>query len=148
MTSKKVEQRSFDIKDCAIPQIWCGESETPPKKKGDVYYKTGSRYECLKKGFGAGKHTERKENLDADSLQQIKYVGDKHEADMKKRGINNISDLLAKCRKNTLEQNKSLLQDILTKSNKVIDARAYNSTLLYLYSRGITKIPTCQKIKM
>jgi hypothetical protein len=138
----------FNPAACAIPQLWCGESENPPKKLDDdtYYFKTGTRYECMKKGFGAGTHIERKNNLSPKSLQQIKYVGEKHEADFKKAGINSTDALVKEMRVKTSSEIASILKRILTKANGVLDTKAYNSTLLYLYKHGNGGLPACQKL--
>lgn len=141
--------KKFVAAECAIPTIWCGDSSTPPKKvkDGSFYYKTGTRYECMKKGFGAGMHTERKDNLPADSLQQIKYVGEKHEKDFKKAGIANTNDLVKQMKKRTTSEMEKILKRILVKSDGVLDARAYNCVIMYLYNHGIGAVPACKKIK-
>ena len=68
----------FNKDNCIIPQIWCGLSEKIPAKKQMEYYKIGDRYECLKKGFGAGKHNERKQHIDKNSIKNIKYIQNLH----------------------------------------------------------------------
>lgn len=139
--------KNFSEADCIIPEIWCGNDNTPPRKKGSIYYKTGTRYECMKKGFGAGTHIERNSNLPTTSLQQIKYVGEKHEAEFKKAGINNIPQLVAQMKLKTTAEAGVILKRVLAKSNGVLDVKAYNSTTLYLYKHGVASAPACQKIK-
>lgn len=140
---------NFKEKDCYLPTIWCGESDTLPKKgKNDTYYrKVGSRYECLKQGFGAGTYTERKQNLPAKSLEQIKYIGPEHNSAFQAEGINNLDQLVRETSTRSASSIEKLLKSILTKSNKVIDMRAYNSILLYLYRHGNSNLPVCKKIK-
>jgi hypothetical protein len=137
----------FDPKMCDIPTIWCGESDNPPKKRkdGSFYYKTGSRYECMKKGFGAGTHIERKSNLPIKSLQQIKYVGEKHEKDFKKAGIKTTDDLIDFAKEKSRSNIEKKLKKILTKSDGAVDARAYNCTIMFLYKNGVN-VPDCKKI--
>ena len=138
----------FVKSECNIPTVWCGASNTPPKKArdGSYYYKTGTRVECLKKGFGAGTHIEKKSNLPENSLQQIKYVGEKHEKDFIKAGIATKSALLKEMRKRTTSEIEKILKRILVKSDGVLDAKAYNSTILYLYNNGLGAVPACKKI--
>jgi hypothetical protein len=140
-------KKSFNEKECIIPEIWCGDATTPPKKKNSIYYKTGTRYECMKKGFGAGTHIERNSNLPQTSLQQIKYVGEIHEASFKTSGIKTISQLTSQMKLKTTQEAEKILKRILTKSNGVLDVKAYNSTALYLYRHGVPSAPPCQKIK-
>ncbi len=138
----------FKEADCIIPEIWCGEAATPPKKKDTIYYKTGTRYECMKKGFGAGTHIERKNYLPATSLQQIKYIGEKHDANFKAAGIKTQKQLVSQMQLKTTSQMETILKKILTKSDGVLDTKAYNSTVVYLYRHGIASVPACSKIKV
>lgn len=137
----------FRQEDCIIPEIWCGESNVAPKKKGKRYYKTGSRYECLKKGFGSGSNAERLNNLPANSLQRIKYVGEKHEKKFIEAGIKTVKQLITYTSPKTPTQIQSLLKNILTKTNGILDTKAYNSTILYLHRHGISNVPKCKKIR-
>lgn len=145
----KKKSKKFILSDCDIPTVWCGLSNKPPKKakEGKYYYKTGTRVECLRAGFGAGTHIERNANLPANSLQQIKYVGEKHEKDFKAVGIKTTADLLKEMRKKTTHEIEKILKRILVRSNGVLDARAYNSTIVYLYKHGVGSVPPCKKIK-
>lgn len=137
---------NFNPKKCIIPEIWCGNSKVPPNKKDKVYYKTGSRYECMKKGFGSGMNSEKKNNLPENSLQNIKYIGDVHEGNFKKAGINTIANLIAEMRSRTSKDVEKILKKILLKSNNIPDQKAYNSTLLFLYNNGNSNLPQCIKI--
>jgi len=138
----------FKLSDCAIPQLWCGESATPPKKNDPLskYYKTGSRYECLKKGIGAGTHIERNKSLPVKSLQQIKYVGETHESNFKKVGIKDTTALVREMKTKTSTEIESILKRVLAKSNGPLDQRAYNSVIVYLYQHGNGGVPACKKI--
>lgn len=145
--SKSRRSSKFNEVACIIPEIWCGNDDTPPKKKGSIYYKTGTRYECMRKGFGAGTHIERASNLPPASLQQIKYVGEKHEASFKASGINTIPNLISQMKLKTSSEAETILKRILSKSNGVLDAKAYNATALYLFRHGVPSAPPCKKIK-
>jgi hypothetical protein len=139
----------FNVQKCDIPTIWCGESNIPPKKRkdGNYYYKTGTRYECLKKGFGAGSHTEKNKNLGPKSLQQIRYIGETHERQFINAGIKNTDDLLKYVKGKNKEQVEKFLKTVL-KKGKSIDTRSYNCVILYLYKNGNTNVPECEKIKL
>lgn len=140
----------FDPKKCDIPTIWCGNSDKPPKKHkdGSYYYKTGSRYECMKKGFGAGSNTEKKANLPVNSLQQIKYIGETHEQNFKKSGIKTTTALKSHCRGLAPKDIEKFLKGILKNSKGITDLRAYNCVLMYLYTNGLGNVPSCKKIKV
>ena len=138
----------FKVSDCAIPTIWCLQKQPPERKPADETYYThkGNRYECMKKGFGAGMYTEGKKNLPVNSLQQIKYVGDVYQENFKENGIKNLSSLKKTMSKKTPKQIQKILITVFTKNGGSIDKRAYNSTILYLYRNGIKNVPKCSKI--
>jgi len=140
----------FKKEDCYLPTIWCGESnKLPSKQKNDTYYyKVGTRYECLKQGFGAGTHTERKQNLPVNSLEQIKYIGPEHDSSFKREGIKTSNQLIKEMSIKSASGIEGFLKRVLAKSNGVVDVRAYNSVLLYLYRNGNGNLPVCKKIKL
>lgn len=141
----------FKESDCYIPTVWCGEKNTIPKTRprGDTYYhKVGSRYECLKVGFGAGSSSERKQNLAPNSIEQIKYIGDTHANSFRNEGITTTTKLISVMKGKSVSAIEKLLKKILQKSNGQTDMRAYNSVLLYLYRHGNADLPSCIKIKI
>jgi hypothetical protein len=140
----------FNEEDCYVPIPFCGEGDVLPKgKKNDTYYhRLGTRYECLKQGIGVGIHTEKRKDLPKNSLQQIKYIGEKLEGNFVKAGIRDITSLLREAGKKTSTQIESMLRPILKRKNGVIDERAYNSVVLYLYRHGIANVPKCKKIRV
>ncbi len=144
---------SLNTYKCAIPSYYCGKNTTIPKRKktDEVYYvRHGTPYECLKKGFGAGSIIEKNKNLSKNSLQQIKYVGEKYENAFKTRGIKTISNLLENAKINNSHSNSKLLKAVFVKKDGVIDKRAYNSTILFLYNNNINtkNLPECDKITL
>lgn len=147
-----MKRKSFDEKLCIIPEIWCGDSPVPPKKKDKKYYKNGSRYECLRKGIGVGMFKDKV--LSSNSLQNIKYVGDKYEQNFKNYGISNINQLIKKINELSSKGISTFLKNVFKKSDGTLDKRAYNSTLLYLYripggsNKVNTELPSCIKIKV
>ena len=142
-----VSSMSFKEKDCYIPRVWCGDKDTYPSgyNEDGYYYKVGSRYECLKQGIGVGMGTTRKKHLPANSIQQIKYIGEKHEENFAKAGIDTTDDLVREMGGKTAKQIKGILECIL-KKGKIVDTKAYNSVVLYLYRHGIANVPVCKKI--
>lgn len=142
-------QSKFNIEECAIPTYWCGDSDEPPSSKKDPlihYIRSGTRSECLRIGVGVGKYTTLKKDISPTSLQQIKYVGDEYEKKFMAKGVANTKDLLAYARIRPPQEIEKLLKSILVKSNKVVDARAYNSTLVFLYRNGVGVLPRCTRI--
>lgn len=139
---------SFDIDKCAIPKIWCGKGAPPRRKAGDLkyYHKTGSRYDCVKVGYGAGKYGERKKHLPSQSLQQISYIGEVYEKNFKKIGITSTTDLIREVSTRSSREIDGLLKRVFTKKGNILDKRAYNSTLVFLYQHGIGHLPSCSKI--
>lgn len=138
------------LKDCAIPTFYCGNAKKPPSSKDPLikYLRHGTGYECMKKGFGAGAAKERTKGLPPGSLQNIKYIGEVHEGHFKKAGIKNLASLIKEMRDKTREEKTRILKRILSKSNGVLDKRAYNSTIVYLYRHGTRDIPSCAKITL
>lgn len=140
--------KKFKLEDCAIPQVWCGESKDAKKSKDPLvrYTKTGSRYECLKKGFGAGSAIERKENLPASSMQQIKYIGEVHEKAFVKAGIATLDQLKKQMGKKTEKEMEDTLKRLLKNKDGKVDGRAYNSVIVHLYQHGVGGVPACVKL--
>lgn len=138
---------SYDIDRCIIPKVWCGNSNTIPKKNKKQYYKVGTRYECLKSGFGAGMHTEKRKGFDDKSLQQIPYVGPKMEKKLKKRGIANTKQLISELRDMSANEKRDLLKSTLKNSNGQVNNFAYNSVIRYLYENGVLDLPKCKEIQ-
>lgn len=133
--------RRFNPKLCEIPpeeQIYCGDG----KPKAGV--RKGTAYECLKKGFGAGMHTERRKYLPAGSLQLIKYVGEKYEAKFIAENINNLNQLQAFAEGRAVAGIRAMLTRVFTKAGGAgVDTRAYNETLLWLHGHGVGNLPPC-----
>ncbi len=139
---------SFKVEDCIIPKVWCGKGNRPKRNSDTYYYKNGSRYECMRQGFGAGMYSERNKNLSANSLRHIKYVGDVFEQRFRKRGIATTTNLVKKMKEKSTNEIEKFLKRVFTRSNGGLDRRAYNSTILYLYRHGVRKVPKCSKIKV
>lgn len=135
---------AFNIKKCLIPTVYCGSGDYKTNKVGmyTKYTRNGTRHECLKKGIGFGLNNQKK---DKESLTNIMYVGPKFEGKFRKKGIKTIKELLSYVKKESKENIAKLLKYVFTKDNKVLDAKGYNSTILYLYYKGIKKLPTCQE---
>jgi len=140
----------FNLNTCTIPTVYCGTKKTIPKKtkNNTRYVRKGTNYECMTKGFGAGMATEKLKKLPLNSLQRIKYVGETYESNFKKKNVNNTDQLITHIK--TLEKEKvsTFLKSIFRKKDGVVDQRAYNSTLVFLYESGVyTNLPQCSKIK-
>ena len=134
---------AFDPNKCLIKSIWCGNGNIPNK---NIYYKIGTSYECMQKGYGAGMYNEQKKYIGKDSLKNISYIGPVMESNFKKNGINNLTDL--KKLKN-VKSVDMLLSNILQDNKGRLNLKAYNSVLLYLYDKKIidsTKLPPCKLI--
>ena len=140
---------SFRLADCAIPSVWCGKSNTPPKTKPvDMirYTRPGSRYECMQQGYGAGMYSEKKKGLPKTSLRQIKYVGEVYEANFKRNGISTITHLVNKLRGKSKSVIQNTIRKAVTKKGGVIDKKAYNHCLVYLYFHGVNALPSCYRL--
>lgn len=136
------------IDKCSIPVVWCGKGEIPSRKSNDekYYIRRGTSHECMQIGFGAGMYSEKKKDLDPSSLQNIKYVGETYDNNFKKEGISSIPSLLKHISSHTPLQNKILLNRVFRKKDGPVDSRAYNSTLMFVFKKGIKELPPCLKI--
>jgi hypothetical protein len=113
-------------------------------KNNMIYHRQGTPYECLQKGVGTGLFEERKRGLPPTSLQLIKYVSPKQEANFAAREIytqQNLIDLFAS--KANSNKVKKLLQACLKTKSGELDQRAYNSVVLFLYFAGVDPLPGC-----
>jgi hypothetical protein len=145
---------SFRLGDCAIPTVWCGKSDTLPKanpKDMVKYVKVGSRYECMQKGYGAGMYGEKNKGLPRTSLQQIKYVGETYEANFKRNGISTTTQLVSKLKGQPKPVIQNTIKRSVTKKGGVVDKRAYNHCLVYLFVHGMNEesgenLPPCYRI--
>lgn len=143
---------AFDPARCLIPSVWCGKGDVPEKKtdkkKNIKYIRSGTKDECVQKGFGAGMFTERRKGLPPTSLQTIKYVGDVFERHFQEEGINDLAGLMAFARRSTSDSIKKKILKVTTKKGGKIDHRAYNHILLWLYEQGIEgeKLPLCHRL--
>lgn len=143
----KRKNSQFNTKKCVIPDIWCGDGDFPSSIKDNKrYVRNGTRTECLKKGVGVGIY--QSENFPSDSLRKIKYIGKKHSVAFATKKITTTRQLITKIKELDTDKIKELLENVLTKSDGVVDQRAYNSILLFLYTSGIDNLPMCKKIKI
>jgi len=150
---------SFDRNRCRIPTVYCGDDESsedehpqryPRNAPGNrKYIRRGTRNECMRKGFGAGSAKERKKGLPEWSLQNIEYIGEKHEKRFFGRaGIGDIDDLLDEFRAMDANEKERVLRKVLKNSAGVVDGRAYNSVLLFLDDKGVKRLPICEALRM
>lgn len=127
--------------------VYCGNATTLPARQGNASYYTrmGTRHECLKQGIGAGGAQERIKGVPADSLQRIKYITPAYDAKFAQQNIRSRHDLITTMQRTSPDHIFKILRRILVKGNS-LDARAYNSVLLYLYEHGNESLPPCKKI--
>ena len=141
----ELQMSRFRLEACAVPTFWCGDGPRPVSTDPLVKYtRSGTRHECLQKGFGAGMHTEKKKTLPTNSLQQIKYIGPKYEKNFKKAGIRDLPGLRAEMSGRTTSDIERMLKKITAKAGGSVDVRAYNAVLVYLYQHGIGTLPACK----
>lgn len=137
----------FNPQECTFPTVYCGERAVPQgrQRNGDVYTRRGTGYECMKKGFGAGSATEKSKSLPRDSLQKIRFIGDRYSERFREiYHINTISDL----RRVPAANLDQILRRVCTNSSGAFDARSYNSVLLYLYDNALVpsaRLPRCTR---
>lgn len=133
----------FNIRECAIPEVWCGKgaikASTDPLVR---YVRIGKPYECMQKGMGAAS----KKNTPQNSVRNIKYIGEIHEENFAAAGIKTLSVLFSKMRSKSSEEIRTFLKRVLKRSDGTLDKRAYNSVLVTLYQNGMSEIPACMKL--
>lgn len=140
---------AFNPKKCAFGSVYCGTQISIPESKifNTYYTRRGTPNECLRKGIGIALYEQNLKTLPKNSLQRIKYIGVKYNNNFKNKNIKTTISLLKFAKSNSVANIEKLLKSVLKKSNSnVIDRRAYNSVLMYLYMNGYTKIPQCKKI--
>lgn len=139
----------YDIKLCKIPKVYCGNGDwktAKPSNNYTRYYKNGTRYECMKSGFGAGMISEKRKDLPKNSLQNIPYVGPVYESNFKRKKITSLNKLYDRVEDMKEDKIRKLLEDVFTKSNDAIDFRAMNSTIMHLYNEGYHNMPECEEL--
>lgn len=128
---------------CIIPELWCGKGRVP-RRQGKRYTRKGTSFECMKKGFGAGMYKEKAKHLPENSLQRIKYIGETYEANFRRKRVTTLEGLVRKVNNlNTKRQKERFLKSAVTKANDVLDSKAYNSLMLFLYSHNVRGLPDC-----
>lgn len=140
---------AFDPDKCYIPTVYCGNAEKkyPYVENDNLYTGKGSGYQCLQKGIGGAIARENKKNLPADSLQTIRYIGPKFEEKFREENILSTKQLIDFARKKSSAQIRALLERVLTNSNGTLNGRSFNSTLLFLYRNGNSRLPQCVDLK-
>lgn len=135
-----------NVGDCIIRKMYCGNKNTIPADTWETRYsRMGTRYECLRKGFGVGNSKERTKNLPRNSLQTITYVGPVYENNFQQQGINNTDELVRRMssRQLSVRQKKDILNAGCLKDNNVIDQKAFNSIIFWLWNKNVPNLPMC-----
>ncbi|MDB4769340.1 hypothetical protein OAG24_00095 [bacterium] len=137
----------FDRKKCVIPTVWCGDGKMPSiSPKDSIYVRPGTRYECLRKGFGLCQVKSR--SIKPTSVQNIRYVGDTYEKNFKKNGISSLDKLVTEFKKYTKKEKERILIKVFTKKGGSFDLRSFNSTILFLHDNKVKNLPTCIDISI
>jgi hypothetical protein len=143
----------MNIEKCLIPTKFCGKLSKPVPhhnlKENLRYTARGTPVSCMQKGIGTGIHIEKRNKLSTLSLQQIKFIGEQYENKFYNKNIKDITELIKYIKTHTQSQNEKLLKSILTMRNNIIDYKAYNSIIHFLYYSNeipISRLPLCKKI--
>lgn len=148
---------AYSRERCMIPTAWCGDGAMPAdpinQDRTTRYHHVGTRSECMRKGFGAGAAQERIRGLPATSLQRIKYVGPQYETNFANNNIahiHNTQQLIAFANANNQMQLTRLIIRGCTKTNGILDRRAFNSVIMFLDDRNINhqRLPRCKKVRV
>lgn len=131
-----------------IPTIWCGAADAVPAGRG--YARVGTRHECLKKGFGAGKYAEQRRHFPATSLRQIAYIGEVYAQRFADVGVNTLAQLAGAVNAlpDALAVRAYLVPKLTRAGHGGLDRKAYNSVLLWLHAHGVPpdQLPVCRNI--
>lgn len=140
----------FNPKRCVIPIIWCGKSRRLPRSNDPrvKYTRKGKPIECMRRGFGAGVSQARKATLNENSLQHIRYIGEHFDANFRREGIRTVRTLVNRMAGMTSIEKAKLLKRVFTRRDGSVDGRGYNSTILYLYGEGVTRLPICKALRV
>ena len=139
----------FNIEKCLIPTVYCGDKDVIPQRNQEdefKYISFGTRFQCMKKGFGAGLNSHLKKGVPNYSLKNIKYIGEKYESNFENENIFTINQLAEYIERHTKRELKELLKRVLIKSNNILDKKAYNSLLMFMYKAGHHNLPSCKTI--
>jgi hypothetical protein len=88
-------------------------------------------------------------SLPKGSLQQIPYIGPAFETKFKNNKIYSIGGLIKHCSDLSASEIKFLVGKVcVKKGSSVIDQKAYNSVILFLYEKGNLKnLPSCKIVR-
>ena len=132
---------------CRIPTVWCGNGKMPSTNpQGSKYTRPGTRKECLSKGFGAGMYSEKHKSISSESLGNLRYVGNIYIKNFGIFGVATLQDLETVAENVPSKTLQRMLEKVFTKSNGLIDTKAFNSTIYYLYERNLSDLPECYKL--
>jgi len=124
----------FNPRRCYL-NIWCGN---PPKPA--VYRRIGTPYECLRKGYGIGKHSTHQNPR---SLDALPYMTDARKTILRRLQITNLFTLLTHVNNfPSYRETRQFLENDLS----LINGEHFNKMVLFLYEKGIpnTKLPKCK----
>ena len=133
---------SFVKSKCVIRKIYCGEKPIPHDTATVKYSRAGSSYECMKRGYGAALANTRQ--LTTKDVRNIKYIGDAYAKNLKRKRITSLNTLVSKTKNMTAAEKKALFMSCCKKSNGIVDHRAVNSLIMYLYEKGVDQLPACK----
>jgi hypothetical protein len=144
-----MNKMAFNIQKCYIPTVYCGDKERqyPYYENDNLYTGKGTTNQCMRKGFGAASAIESKKNLAKTNLQQIRYVGPKFEQAFIEKKIEDIPALLKYAKSHSATQINKLLRQVFLNANGSLNGKGLNSTLIYLYKNGNSKLPQCVDIE-
>lgn len=128
----------FDPSRCKL-ETWCGKGPKP-----DKYKRTGSRYDCLKVGYGIGSWQTKRKNIPDHDLDNIPYLTPTAKNTLINGGITSVSDFLNRIRSfQDYTATKSFLEEMGCFGTK----KKFNLVILFLFERGIpiTKLPECKE---
>lgn len=125
----------FDPSNCNL-NIWCGKGDKP-----NNYRTTGTRFDCLKVGYGRGYWDSKRQHMDHQDLDNIPYLTKTFKQYLINMNIHSLPDFINLVRSfKDYNITKAFLEEHFISKNK------FNRIVLFLYDKGIpiNKLPQCK----
>lgn len=138
----------FNVQRCARKTVYCGNARALPKAPSQgrpnfdapaVYTRYGSRFECMKKGYGAGAAIEKNKHLPPNDVQNVMYIGDRYAQRLDSiMNIKTFNDLRGVYNRKTSKSSfDAQLKRVFVNSKMQFDTRPYNALLAWMYYDGL-----------
>jgi hypothetical protein len=127
----------FDPSKCNS-ELWCGKGEKPSS-----YRNTGTRYECMKVGYGRGYWDLKRKTIPVQSLDNIPYLNNEAKEILFDEQIETVLDFVDLI--NSFS-NYNTTKNFLENELGYLTRKRFNSVVMFLFNKGVhvTKLPKCK----